>query len=90
MPVRGCRVRSSEACRKTISNRSRTLSELRSHISGGDTSLQMRSEIRALSKEEREALLQEAGLPIVIPPNHALAMKADLSLPWSKMRVISR
>lgn len=83
-------MRSSEACRKTVSHRSRALTELRDHISGGDASLQMRSEIRALSKEEREAVLQEAGLPIEIPPNHALAMKADLSLPWSKMRVISR
>jgi len=52
--------------------------------------VQLRSELRALSKEEREELLQSAGLPIEIPPDHALAMKADLALPWAKMRVISR
>lgn len=50
----------------------------------------MKHEIKALTKDEREAVLQEAQLPIQIPPNHALAMKADLALPWSKMRVISR
>jgi hypothetical protein len=50
----------------------------------------MRSEVKALSKEEREAVLHQAQLPIHIPPDHALAMKADLALPWAKMRVISR
>ena len=28
---------------------------------------------RALSKEEGETVLKEAGLPIEMPPNHALA-----------------
>ncbi len=48
---------------------------------------QMMSEIKYLTNEEREAVLQEDGLPINIPPDHALA---DLALPWAKMRVISR
>ena len=51
---------------------------------------QLRSEIRCLSKEERQDLLRSAGLPVVIPPDHALAIKADLSIPWSKLRVIRR
>ena len=43
-----------------------------------------------MSKEEREAIVREAGLPTEIPPDHALALKADLALPWAKMREISR
>lgn len=90
MPVRGCRVKSSEASSKTLSRRTQTLSKLRSSISGGDTSAQLLSEMHALTKEEREKVLKEAQLPIEIPPDHALAIKADLGLPWSKMRRISR
>lgn len=90
MPVRACRVKSSKASSKTLSHRTRTLTQLRTSISGGDTSMQLQSELHALSKEEREAVLQEAQLPIQIPPDHALAMKADLALPWAKMRVVSR
>ena len=93
MLVPQCRVSSSEASRKTIQRRSHCLSTLRTAISGGespDIVTQLRSEIRCLSKEDRQELLQSAGLPVVIPPDHALATKADLSIPWSKLRVIRR
>ena len=90
MPVPQCRVNSSNACRKTIQRRSHCLGKLRTAISGGDVVTQLRSELRCLSKEERQELLQSAGLPVVIPPDHALALKADLSIPWSKLRVIRR
>lgn len=59
-------------------------------MSGGDSLPQLQCEIRCLSKEERQQLLHGAGLPVVIPTDHALAMKADLSLSWEKLRVIRR
>lgn len=59
-------------------------------MSGGDALTQLQSEVRCLSKDERQELLQEAGLPIVIPADHSLAMKADLALPWAKLRKIRR
>ncbi len=93
MSVPQCRVSSSEACRRTIQRRAHCLSTIRTAISGGsgeDTVTQLRSDIRCLSKEERQELLRSAGLPIVIPSDHALALKADLSIPWSKLRVIRR
>ena len=90
MAMEACRVKSSEASSRTIRKRTRTLSELRTCISGGDNTVQLKSELRALSKEERDSLLLEAKLPVEIPPNYALAMKADLALPWAKMRAISR
>ena len=90
MAVTKCRVKTSEASNKTIVRRTRSISQLRTYVSGGDVSVQMRSELQALSKNDREELLREANLPVQIPPDHALALKADLALPWAKMRVISR
>ena len=90
MAVTKCHVKTSEASNKTIVRRTRSISQLRTYVSGGDVSVQMRSELQALSKNDREELLREANLPVQIPPDHALALKADLALPWVKMRVISR
>ena len=90
MAVTKCRVKSSEANDKTIMWKTRSISQLRTYINGGDVSVQMTSELRALNKEEREELLREVKLPVQIPPDHALAIKADLALPWAKMRVIAR
>lgn len=68
------------------------LSVARSCISGGVESVQLQSELKCLTQEEREKVLADIHLPIVIPviDNHALAMKADLALPWAKLRVINR
>lgn len=52
--------------------------------------MQLKSEVRCLSKDERQEILKGANLPITIPADHVLAMKADLSLPWAKLRVITR
>ena len=90
MAITQCRVPSSDASSKTLSRRSTQLGHLRKVISGGDVALQLQSEMKALSREEREEVLQSAHLPVVVPTNHALALKADLALPWAKLRVISR
>jgi len=66
------------------------LSSIRELTSGGDSSSQLAAEVKALSKVEREALLHQASLPLVIPPTHALAIKADLQMPWNKLRILRR
>ena len=88
MTVPQCRVKSSEASQKTVLRRSHCLSTLREAVSGGEAVTQLQSEVRCLSKEERQELLRGAGLPVVIPADHALALKADLSLPWAKLRTV--
>ena len=85
-----CRVPSSKACSKTLSRRSSQLSQLREVISGGESTVQLQSELSSLTKAEREEVLEGAHLPVVIPADSALALKADLALPWAKLRVISR
>lgn len=90
MQVPGCRVPSSEASKTTLLRRSHHLAKARENISGGASIVQLQSEIRCLPKEDRQEILKGANLPITIPTEHVLAMKADLSLPWAKLRVISR
>ncbi len=86
----GCRVPTSGASRRTIKRRTEQIGRIRSLSSGGDSVAQLRAEMKSLSKEEREEILQEVGLPVAIPLDHSLAMKADLAIPWSKLRLLRR
>lgn len=66
------------------------MSQVRAHISGGDEAVQMKAKLKAPPKSERETILADAQLPIVIPTDQSLAMKTDLALPWAKLRLINR
>ncbi len=66
------------------------IGRIRSIASGGDNHIQLETEVKALTKEERDELLHQAQLPVVIPTEHVLAMKADLALPWNKLRILRR
>ena len=90
MQVTDCRVASSKASVRTLKRRSETISKVRSLISGGDSTTQLAAEIQSPSQAERQELLQEAQLPVVIPTHQALAMKADLEIPWNKLRILRR
>ena len=83
-------VSSDEASSKMIHRRSQHLSVVRGIVSAGASSSQLCDEVRALTREERCKLLQEAGFSTDIPAEHGLAMKADIGLPWAKLRVIRR
>jgi hypothetical protein len=50
----------------------------------------MQEEIRHLGKEERQSLLFSGGFTVDIPPEQGLAVKADLAIPWNKLRIIRR
>ena len=47
----------------------------------------LHQELRSLTKDERSKLLL---VTIDIPPEQGLAMKADLAIPWHKLRMIRR
>ena len=49
--------------------------------------VRLQEEVKALSKEDRRVLLQEAALPIVVTTEHALA---TLSISWNKLRTLRR
>ena len=63
---------------------------VREGASGNDSSFQFTAVVNYLSREQREQLLQQAQLPLAIPADHALALKANLSIPWTKFRVLRR
>lgn len=43
-------------------------------------------------EKDRESILEvlQDGYKVQVPTNQALAMKADLGIPWSKLRAIRR
>lgn len=66
---------------------------MRDIVSKGAVVEQLQHELKTLTKEDREAILDVAmdGAPsIVIPADQVLAMKADLSITWNKLRVMRR
>ena len=55
-----------------------------------DTKAQLQAEVKMLTSEDRQDLLKSAVITIDIPPEQGLAIKADLAIPWNKLRVIRR
>lgn len=54
---------------------------------------QLQHEVKAQTKEDREAILDTAlgdTASIAIPADQVLAMKADLSITWNKLRDLRR
>ncbi len=70
--------------------RNKAIDRVREIVSCGDSVSQLREEVKHLSKPERQELLRESGFTVDIPPEQGLAMKADLALPWNKLRIIRR
>ena len=78
-----------EVTRKTARHRSKVVAETRTAVSGGAAGTQLKDELRAMGRLEREALLKEAlgkEFKITIPRGDILAMKADLGETWYKVR----
>ena len=81
-----------EVTMKTARNRSKAVAETRTAVSGA-AGTQLKDELRAMGRLEREALLKEAlgkEFKITIPRGDILAMKADLGETWYKVRKLRR
>lgn len=63
---------------------------VRDTVSGGAGVEQHKDEIALLSREDRTKLLASAEFSSQITRETALAMKADLMIPWNKMRIMRR
>lgn len=69
------------------------MEQMREVLSKGSPIEQIQSELTILSKEERQSLLKltmENDCTVAIPAEEILAMKADLSITWNKLRVLRR
>jgi len=78
---------------KTARNRSKEVAATRTAVSGGAEGTELKDELRAMARLEREALLKESlgkEFKITIPQGDVLAMKADLGETWCKLRKIRR
>ena len=90
--VRKPRVPTGKARPSTIRERSHSLSNLRSKLSAGDTVYQFSHELRTCDLDDRKQVLEELGgaFEVHIPTESLLAFKADLKIPWNKLRTIKR
>ena len=52
------------------------------------SSTQMQDEVKVTTTEEHELLLVEGGFKVEVSTKQSLGMKADLNIPWAKLRVI--
>ena len=77
---------SDSVSKKTLRQRSHEMADFRGIISGNCPLPQLASELNELPREEREKLIKP--LSIRISAEHSLAMKADLQIPWNKLRTI--
>ena len=69
------------------------MGQVREIISKGASADQLQHELKVLTRDDRQSLLDLASVhdaATVIPPSDVLAMKADLSITWSKLRVLRR
>lgn len=69
------------------------MEQVRGMISKGSSLDQLQHEVKTLTKEDRQSLLEQAGIhdaTATISPNDVLAMKSDLSIPWNKFRILRR
>ncbi len=87
------RVSSEVASHRTLKRRSNEMEQMRDIVSKGSSSEQMKYEVKTLTKDERQSLLDDVlhqDTTIAIPSEEVLAMKADLSITWSKLRMMRR
>ena len=85
------RVGTLEASSKTVRNCAKEVSSYRSRVTGGEGTLrQFGDEMRALPQEEREELMRVFTTPVSISAENVLSLKADLVIPWNKLRAMRR
>lgn len=79
-----------EVTQQTKRRRTETLNTLRDIMSGGDAKEQFKDELKTLTQEEKNLLIREAGLTQSLSEGQGLSLKADLDLPWHRLRKLRR
>ena len=86
------RVASANASAKTVRNRSIEVGCHRSHTSGGSVAEQLSDEVKALPQDECKQLIASGVFSSYssISAENTLALRADLVIPWNKLRAMRR
>lgn len=84
-----------KAAPRTVRKRSQSLANVRLAVTAGDTTAQIAHEVMGQQRANREELLKElrkvdGNCLVRIPVQASLAMKADLNIPWYKLRIVKR
>ena len=80
------------ACSLTMKMRCFQMQKIRGIVSGGEASALIQKEVLILSDEERQSLLDKAGISssIELGAAEVLVIKAGLAIPWNKLRLLRR
>ena len=49
---------------------------------------QLRLEVKALSRDDRQKLLGDAGVTVTLDATQCLTIKSELALPWYRLRIL--
>ena len=73
---------------RTIRRQSTEIQQLRTVVSGGTRQTKQADEVLVLTKANQDKFLRQAGLKakMSLAPGTALALKADMPLPWYRLR----
>ena len=83
---------SDEVTPRQIRNRTKTLQTLGTAVSGGKSTIHLIQQLKAQKQECRQLLNEALGKDLVlqVPEGEALAMKADIGLPWFRLNKLRR
>jgi len=83
----------SAVCKRTLQIRSKHFRNNLSILAGGENGKNVQAALflNSASATERQAILDEGNIsPVELNAKTMVAMKADMCLPWEKMKTISR
>eukprot|EP00731_Ephydatia_muelleri_P024162 Em0016g433a len=66
------------------------MSSTRAILSAESSTVMFETELKSLDRKEKERLLKSAGITKGMTPEQGLALKADLGLPWNRLRMLRR
>ena len=93
--VKQAQVPTGKAASRTIRKRSHSLANVRLALSAGDDTTKLAHELHACRREDRGKLLDEirkvdGNFLVQVSVEKSVAMKADLNIPWNKLRIMRR
>ena len=76
----------SKASSRTLYRYRKQVQKVQHVLTSDDPTTLLWEEIRSLSKNEKNSLLKNAGITLDVSPEQGLAIKADRTIPWNKIR----
>ena len=78
------------ASRRTLQRRCNEAKKICNILTANESSALLFEEIKSLNKDAKAKLLKDAGIINEIGAQQVLAIKAELAIPWNKIRDLRR